>query len=165
MSKKKPELGYIPLESILLELNSPAYANHPYRASDTKKELTAMLGQSALERMPEGYTKPNCLTDAEHLERLGTPAMEELSRAAFDLHRELHTTEQAKKNVSTRYDQPNGTREQKANHIAAYQAAYDAGEYTTHASFAEAHAGKHGFAVSERVLVTHLKGLPSTRKK
>lgn len=161
MSKKKPELGYIPLESILLLLVSPAYANDPYRASEARKELTAMLGQSALERMPAGYTKPNNLTDAEHLERLGAPAMEELQRASYD----LHVIAKASSNVSARHALPGGTREQKARHREAYCAAYEAGEYTTHASFAEAHAGKPGFHVAERVLIAHLKGLPSTRKK
>ena len=165
MSKKKPELGYIPLESILLDLVSPTYANDPYRAHEMRKELTAMLGRSELEKKPDGYTKPARLTDAEHFETLGTPAMEELQRAAFELDRELHIAKQAKKNVGARYDQPGGSREQKAKHREAYQAAYDAGEYTTHSSFAKAHAGKPGFAVSEKVLAQHLKGLRSGRKK
>ena len=165
MSKKKRELGYIPLESILLDLNSSTYASDPYRAHEMKKELTAMLGRRALERMSDGYTKPDRLTEAEHHQMLGIPAMWELQRASYDLDRKLHTTEQAKKNVSTKHDQPRGSRDQMAKHQEAYQAAYDAGTYTTHASFAKAHAGKPGFAVVERVLVQHLKGLPSTRKK
>lgn len=165
MSKKKPKLGYIPLESILLDLASPTYESDPYRASAMRKELIAMLGRKELEEMPDGYIRPAHLTEAEYIEMLGTPAMEELTRAAFALDRERYMTEQAKKNVSTRHDQPGGARDQKVKHREAYQSAYDAGTYTTHASFAKTHAGLPGFAVTERVLAQQLKGLPSTRKK
>lgn len=163
MSKKKPELGYIPLESILLDLASPTYANDPYRAHEMRKELIAMLGRRELEKKPDGYTKPARLTETEHLEILGTPAMEELQRASYDLSNEQHVTAKASNNVSARYDVPGGSREQKARHQKAYRAAYEAGEYTTHASFAKAKAGEPGFNVSVRVLERHLKGEPSSR--
>jgi hypothetical protein len=91
--------------------------------------------------------------------------MEELHRASYDLSNEQHVTAKASNNVNARYDVLGGSREQKARHQKAYRAAYEAGEYTTHASFAEANAGKPGFNVSKRVLESHLNGEQSSRKK
>lgn len=161
MSKKKPELGYIPLESILLDLASPTYANDPYRAHEMRKELTAMLGRRELEKKPDGYTKPARLAETEHLEILATPAMEELQRAALD----LHMSETGRRNVNARHNAPNGANTLRAKHREAYQAAYDAGEYTTHSSFAEAHAGQPGFSTSYKMIVQYLAKMPSGRKK
>lgn len=160
MDKKKPKRG-IPMELLLLDLSSSRYADDPYRASNMRKELAQMVGQRVLEGIPDGHTKPADLTDTEYLERLAAPEMEALQRSAY----ERHIVDTGRRNVNTRYDAPGGAREQKKNHQRAYQAAYDSGECTTHASFVEKYAGKPGFNVEARVLARHLKGMPSARKK
>lgn len=161
MSKKRDGCVGIPLESILLDLNSPKYSDQPYRASILRKELARMIGRRMLEEQPDRAEKPASITEADYLEQLAVPLMEGLQRAAY----ELYISDIGRRNINIRHSAPGGSREQRKKHREAYLAAYSAGECATHASFVERYANTPGFNVEARVLARHLKGLPSARKK